>query len=355
MQVSIALCLAAAVHCSTIAPSEAEQADLRLRAKAWSMLLTIQDASIRDVEWRDQVTAHFAKGGEFDFFRHESRLDEMGNTRVVGTQNLIIDSSKNDIMKHEIEVSVIDSVAKWFRRENDSVVVTCDDRAVMDSAVTPGLLQGLGRTLEATQIERRGEMLAGCDDLAIVSENPESVTLSGTVRRDKRTYPHRVSIDARTSNVQRHEIINTTWGFPFAVWEMREWQSVDGLTLPRETEYRVNNARISDEQKSEIDTSLAQLDLTRDAMAHGHPRFGDWVKIRARVFASTGGVPPAQGYDWQSAITTVVSVNQKRPKDWCEIKRVTKPVLIMNGAVECRSTEVDIDPKYAIPGVEKSE
>jgi hypothetical protein len=66
-------------------------------------------------------------------------------------------------------------------------------------------------------------------------------------------------------------------------------------------------------------------------------------------------VPPVLDSDWQSATTTILSLNQRRPKDWCEIKREAKPALIMNGAVECRSTEVDIDPKYAIPGMEKSE
>jgi hypothetical protein len=323
------------------------------RARAWATIAMIHDRSIRNIEWDDKIDALRSDGSVFDYVKHRSRLDEFGNMRVQGVQRLVTDPESGTVAENEIMISVMDGVATWYRSENDSAVVAGEDRALIDTNLMPGLLYGLGRTLDPTEMRSRGELMLADPAMKIISEVAEQVVVGYSVHVFGRVYFHRVTIDPRWGLITKHEVVNPTWGFSFATYSVLEWQDIGEFKLPRRTEYRVADPLLSDDLLQRAAATLREHGLDRDAMRYDDPNFSEWEVLRKRLLESTGGVPPSTRVDIQSAVTTVYSVNQVRDRDWLEFGRTKKPLVIMNAAVEMRSRELSLDPKHLLSAERK--
>ncbi|XVJ60173.1 MAG: hypothetical protein HEQ23_12565 [Tepidisphaera sp.] len=341
------LCTLVAAQAFEVVTHQSESESLRCRA--WVTMLAIDDESVRTAEWEDRITVQLVKGGEFDFVKFDAIKDDFGNLRISGRERFIDDAATKSYQEVEILANVIDGVSQWHRPSNQSAVVGPEDRSFIQCNMLPGLLTGLGRSLDFKSMRSQSDMLLLSKDLRIESEQKGKVVLRGQLSVDGRLMDQRVSIDAETGLVQKHDFINASWGHVFASWRVPEWQTIDGIRVPLRTEYELSDQLLTSSDRTALSAARKEAGLPSDAITPGSPRFSEWVRIREKHFAANGGAAPSEPSDWQYAITQVKSLNTRIDRSRFRIVPQVKPELIMNAAFECKMSELSMDMRHAVP------
>ncbi|MGE3108152.1 MAG: hypothetical protein AB7O77_07335 [Phycisphaerales bacterium] len=314
-----------------------------LRARAWVRVLSIRDESIRSYIAMERVTTLAPDGRLLPTLECEVRTDEFRNVRVLGKQRFYDPRTYDLVATQQVELSLHDGVQRTMAPELRSGVARPEKPSEIWHWTYPSVHTGLGRSVNLQQLRRRADHLQDCEDLRVTAESDTEVTLVGTGLVDTRRFKHRVTLDSRTGDVRRHEVIDMTWDTLFVDWAMTAWTEVDGCRVPSRVEYRVHENALTRPDLAELGRRVKGAGLSSDCQSPESRSYPEWCRIRDEYFRD-GGVPTRLAAPPQVCDISYVQINTTPTESWFVLPSAAQADEFMSAALEIQVDRLELEP-----------
>ncbi|QOI99974.1 MAG: hypothetical protein HRU70_05530 [Phycisphaeraceae bacterium] len=329
-------------------PAWAEPPKYDLRARAWAALAAIHERALESAEWEDRVEESVADHGPFEVLRSRARAGPFGEIRVEGVRRYRAGPPGPEVVEAPLLSACIEGVAQWHRARDHSAVIGPEQRLHLEPYMFPGLLTGLGRSLDQSLRDRYDLLMLG-RTLIIAEETPERVVLEGHARLGRRSFDHRVILDPADALPRAHQFLSPVWGHTFADWSVLERQTIVGLTIPKVVSYTIASPGIAQSDLDALNRRMLDIGMSGGVPGLDDPSFPEWVRLRREHFAATGGAPPLTNLTRQTATVRVVSLNPTFTGADFDPAPPVPPRTIMSTAFGGRLRAPSIDPADAVP------